>query len=96
MDERALQIGEKIQSGKVQIDVAVITGSISKQPAGTDAQLLNVVWAVLIIAWLIHRDNLEFNLLRSEFVAFIIHKLELGWITYSGQCPVARTCYMFS
>ncbi len=53
MVERALQIGEKIQSGEVQIDVVVITELISKQPAGTDAQLLNVAWAVLIIAWLI-------------------------------------------
>ena len=53
MVERALQISEKIQSGEVQIDVAVITELISKQPAGTDAQLLNVAWAVLIIVWLI-------------------------------------------
>jgi hypothetical protein len=53
MVERALQIGEKIQRGEVQLDVAAITELISKQPTGTDAQLLNVAWTVLIISWLI-------------------------------------------
>ena len=53
MVERALQIAEKIQSGEVQLDVAAITELISKQPTGTDAQLLNIAWTVLIISWLI-------------------------------------------
>lgn len=47
--ERALQIGEKIQRGEVQLDVDAITELISKQPTGTDAQLLNIAWIVLII-----------------------------------------------
>jgi len=51
--ERALQIGEKIQRGEVQLDVDAITELISKQPTGTDAQLLNIAWIVLIISWLI-------------------------------------------
>lgn len=53
MVERALQIAEKIQSGEVQLDVAAITELISKQPTGTDAQLLNIAWTVLILSWLI-------------------------------------------
>ena len=53
MVEKALQINEKIQSGEVQLDIAVITELISKQPTGTDARLLNVAWTVLIIFWLI-------------------------------------------
>ena len=50
---RALQIGEKIQRGEVQLDVAAITELISKQPTGTDAEFLNFAWIVLIISWLI-------------------------------------------
>jgi hypothetical protein len=53
MVERALLIVEKIQRGEVQLDVAAIAELISKQPTGTDAQLLNIAWAVLIISWLI-------------------------------------------
>jgi len=49
----AMQIGDKIQRGEVQLDVAAITDLISKQPTGTDAELLNVAWIVLIISWLI-------------------------------------------
>ncbi|NNK94696.1 MAG: hypothetical protein HKP41_10130 [Desulfobacterales bacterium] len=53
MLERALQIGEKIQRGEVQLDVAAIIELVFNQPTGTDVQLLNVAWAVLIISWLI-------------------------------------------
>ena len=51
--ERALQIFEKIQSGEVQPDVAAITELVTKQSSGTDANLLNIASAVLIIAFLI-------------------------------------------
>ncbi len=51
--ERALQIIDKIQRGEVQLDVAVITELVSRQPTGTDAELLNFAWTVLIISWLI-------------------------------------------
>ena len=51
--ERALQIVDKIQSGEIQPDVAVIAELIAKQPIGTEAQLTNIAMAALIIAWLI-------------------------------------------
>jgi len=51
--ERALQIVDKIQSGEIQADVAVIAELIAKQPIGTEAQLTNMAMAALIIAWLI-------------------------------------------
>ncbi len=53
MVERALLIAERIQLGEVQLDVAAIAELISKQPTGTDSQLLNIAWIVLIISWLI-------------------------------------------
>ena len=53
MVERALLVAEKIQLGEVQLDVAAITALISKQPTGTDTQLLNIAWTVLVISWLI-------------------------------------------
>ena len=51
--EKALQIAEKIQSGEVQPDVAAIAELVSKQPAGADAQLINIATAALVIAWLL-------------------------------------------
>ncbi len=51
--ERALQITEKIQRGEVQLDVAAITELVLKQPTGTEAQLLSIASAILIISWLI-------------------------------------------
>lgn len=51
--ERSLQIVEKIQSGDVQLDVTAITESESRQPTGTEAQLLNITTAVIIICWII-------------------------------------------
>ncbi len=51
--ERALQITEKIQSGDIRPDVAAIAEIISKQPTGTEAQLLKYATAVLVICWLI-------------------------------------------
>jgi len=53
MLERTFQIAEKIQSGEIQPDVAVIAELILKQPAGTDVQLYTTAWTVLIISWLI-------------------------------------------
>ena len=50
--ERALQIAEKIQSGEVQLDTVTIAELVSKQPTGTEAQLLNIATAVLVISWL--------------------------------------------
>jgi ABC-type glycerol-3-phosphate transport system permease component len=51
--ERAQQIVDKIQSGEIQPDIAVITELVAKQPTGTDAQLTTIATAVLIIAWLV-------------------------------------------
>ena len=51
--ELAVQVADKIQSGVVQPDVAVITELLLKQPTGTEAQLLNVGSSVFIICWLI-------------------------------------------
>ncbi len=51
--ERALQIAEEIQSGEVQLDAATITELVSKQAIGTEAQLLNIAVAILLISWLI-------------------------------------------
>jgi len=47
--ERSLQIVEKTQSGDVQLDVTAITELVAKQPTGTEAQLLNITTAVIII-----------------------------------------------
>ncbi len=51
--ERGLRITEKIQSGDGQLDVAVITELLSKQPTGTETQLINIATAIFIISWLI-------------------------------------------
>jgi hypothetical protein len=51
--ERALQISEKIQSGDIQLDVAAITELVSKQPAGAEAQLLNIATVAVTLCWLI-------------------------------------------
>jgi len=51
--ERALEITEKIQSGDIRPDIATIAEIISKQPTGTEAQLLKYATAVLVICWLI-------------------------------------------
>jgi len=50
--ESALQISQKIQMGEIQPDVARLTELVEKQPAGTDAQLLNFATAILLISWL--------------------------------------------
>jgi hypothetical protein len=51
--EKTLQIADKIQRGEVQLDVAVITELIVRQPTGIDAGLLRFAWIVLIISWLL-------------------------------------------
>jgi hypothetical protein len=51
--EQSLQIVEQIQSGSVQPDLAAITELISKQPAGSEAYLIDIATAVFIICWLI-------------------------------------------
>jgi len=51
--ERAQQIADKILSGEVAPDVAAITDLLSRQATGKESQLLDVVWPVLIICWLI-------------------------------------------
>jgi len=50
---RALQVVDKIQSGEIQADIAVITELVAKQVTGTDAQQINIAGAVFIITWLI-------------------------------------------
>ena len=51
--ERAQEIADKILLGEVQLDVATIAELVSRQPAGADAEFLNLAWTVLIISWLI-------------------------------------------
>ena len=51
--EKGLRIAETIRSGDVQLDVAAITELVSKQATGTEAQLINIATAILIISWLI-------------------------------------------
>jgi len=53
MIETAQQIADKILNGEVPLDVGAITELLSKPPAGTGAQLINIAWVVLIIAWLL-------------------------------------------
>lgn len=50
---RALEIVDKLQRGEIQPDMAVITEMLSKQPAGTEAILINFATAVLILSWII-------------------------------------------
>ena len=50
--ERTLHRVDEIQSGAAPLDSAAISALLLKQPAGTEAQLLNAATAVLIIAWL--------------------------------------------
>ena len=51
--ENALQIVEKMQIDYNQPDVAAIIDSVSQQPAGSDAYLLDIATAVFVICWLI-------------------------------------------
>ena len=53
MLERAQQIADKILSGEVAPDAAAITELLSRQPTGSESQLLDAAWVVLIISWLI-------------------------------------------
>jgi len=50
---RALEIVDKLQRGEIQPDMAVITELVSKQPAGTEALLINIATVVLILSWII-------------------------------------------
>jgi hypothetical protein len=52
MIERAMQIVEKIERGEVGLDITVIAEMLSRQSVDNQSQL-DVVWAVLIIAWII-------------------------------------------
>lgn len=51
--EIALQIAEEIQIGKVQLNVMDITELVSKQTAGSEAQLYDIATAVIFISWVI-------------------------------------------
>jgi hypothetical protein len=51
--ENAMQIVDQMQSNYGQQDVAAIIDSVSKQPAGSDAYLLDIATAVFVICWLI-------------------------------------------
>jgi hypothetical protein len=55
--DRAYQIVDQIESGAVQFDIVTITEMVSKQPTGSEADLLNLatlllggIWVVGIIA----------------------------------------------
>ncbi|HED16649.1 MAG TPA: hypothetical protein ENI64_07560 [Gammaproteobacteria bacterium] len=49
----AQQIADKIVSGQVQPDMAIITELLTTQLAGAETQSLNMATTVLIIAWVI-------------------------------------------
>ncbi|MFT6050615.1 MAG: hypothetical protein ACI9B9_000253 [Halioglobus sp.] len=51
--EKALQITEKIQRGDISLDIATITELVTKQPAGTNAQLIDIATYTFIICWVI-------------------------------------------
>lgn len=51
--DKAMDIVDQIQRGEIQADVAVITELVAKQPTGSEAQLLNITTAILLIFWLI-------------------------------------------
>lgn len=51
--ERSLQIVEKIQSSDVPLNVTAMTELVSKQPTGSEAQLLDIATIVIFICWLI-------------------------------------------
>jgi len=51
--DRAMDIVDKVQSGEVQPDMAVITALVEKQTTGSEAQLINMATAILIISWLL-------------------------------------------
>jgi len=51
--ERAQLIADKIVSGEIQPDMTIITELVSRQPAGTEAQSLNIATIILIISWVI-------------------------------------------
>ena len=49
---RAMEIVDKIQSGEIPPDIAVITELVSKQPTGTEALRINIATAIFIISWI--------------------------------------------
>lgn len=51
--DRAMQVVDKIQSGEIPADAAVITDLVEKQSQGAGAQPLNIATLVLLIVWLI-------------------------------------------
>ncbi|MCG6938020.1 MAG: hypothetical protein LJE83_07580 [Gammaproteobacteria bacterium] len=51
--EESLRIVEQMQNGSVQPDVAAVMELASKQPAGSEAYLVNIASAVLLICWVI-------------------------------------------
>ena len=53
MLERALQIAQKLQSGEARLDTSTIVKLVSEQGPRSEAQLLNIATAVLLVVWLI-------------------------------------------
>ncbi len=51
--DKAFEIVDKLQSGDAPADIDSITAMLSQQPAGADAQLLNVATIALVICWLV-------------------------------------------
>lgn len=51
--ESALQLVDRIQSGHGQPDIAAIIDLASKQPAASEAHLLNLATTVFVLCWLI-------------------------------------------
>lgn len=50
---RAMQIVDKILSGEIPPDIAVIRELVSKQPTGTEAHLINIATAIFVISWIV-------------------------------------------
>ena len=51
--DRAVQISEEIRSGDVPLDVGAITELVSKQATGSEAQLINLATAAVVMCWLV-------------------------------------------
>jgi len=51
--EVALELSDEILRGDIQPNVAAVTDSLARQTAGADTLLLNIAYAVLVIAWVI-------------------------------------------
>lgn len=67
MVERTLQVVEKIQSGMMVPDVAVIIKLVTEQPSAQDVQNLKIATVLVVICWLISIvDSYRVGLVREK------------------------------